>query len=911
MFYINVGANAESLHVVLDCPNVDFDTYGRLGSEPTTSTYDWRGYTSGGEDNTVSGPAQGIWYIMVQRYSGDGSYSLTATVTYAAVDTISPTVSISNPSNGVTVSGTVSVSFTASDANGISSRTIQIDGVTKSTSSSYSWDTTAYSAGSHTVTCTATDPSGNTGSDTHTVTVDNAVSDEGGALTNGVAASGSLSASDLSDMWYIDIGANAESLHVVLTCGTADFDTYGKAGSEPTTSSYDWRGYTYGGEDNTVSSPAQARHYIMVQRYSGDGGYSLTATVTYAAVDTTAPSVSISSPSNGATVSGTTSISFTASDANGISSRTIQIDGSTVSTATSYSWDTTAYSDGSHTITCTATDPSGNTGSDTHTVTVDNAPADEGGQLTDGVAANGHMSESDGSDMWYINVGANAQSMQVVLTCGSADFDTYGKAGSEPTTSSYDWKGYTSGGEDNTVSNPAQGTHYIMVDWYSGDDDYVLTATITYEVVDTTAPSVSISSPSNGATVSGTVSISFTASDANGIASQSISIDGSTVSTGSSYSWDTTAVGDGSHTIICSATDPSSNTGSDTHSVTVDNSGSGGNVLSDGVPASGSLAAQGDTEMWTMQVPSGKASMYSVLTCGSADFDLYGRFGAEPTTDTYDWRGYTSGGEEVSFSNPNAGTWYIMVRSYSGSGSYELTVTLNDPVSTDWGDGGKYAILVGISDYASINDLSYCDEDATDWYNFLDSQGYECHIYGDTHTSNYPVYHGDATEANVRSAIQELALHAQSGDKVFFATSGHGDGDGNGNSYLCMYDCSGSTGCYYDYELAADIDNFVAGVQVGVFIDHCYSGGMGPELMAASNSQYIYCTTTCTEDGYGYDEPDHQNGAWTYEYLEKYQAVNPTWTMEYTYDQASSTYPHTGGDACMEFDGDSSTDFTF
>jgi hypothetical protein len=252
-----------------------------------------------------------------------------------------------------------------------------------------------------------------------------------------------------------------------------------------------------------------------------------------------------------------------------------------------------------------------------------------------------------------------------------------------------------------------------------------------------------------------------------------------------------------------------------------------------------------------------------------------------------------------------------MVQSYSGSGSYDLTVTLNDPVSTDWGDGGKYAIIVGISDYASISDLSYCDEDATDWYNYLVSKGYECHIYGDTHSGNYPVYHGDATELTVRAAMVELAGHAQSGDKVFFATSGHGSGDGNGNSYLCMYDCSGSAGCYYDTELAADIGQFASGVQIGVFIDHCYSGGMGPELMALSNSQYIYCTTTCTEDGYGYDQSSSQNGAWTYEYLEKYLVGNPNWSMEYTYDQASSTYPHTGGDACMEFDGNSGTDFYF
>lgn len=33
--------------------------------------------------------------------------------------------------------------------------------------------------------------------------------------------------------------------------------------------------------------------------------------------------------------------------------------------------------------------------------------------------------------------------------------------------------------------------------------------------------------------------------------------------------------------------------------------------------------------------------------------------------------------------------------------------------------GNKFAVIVGISDYKTISDLSFCDEDATDWYNFL------------------------------------------------------------------------------------------------------------------------------------------------------------------------------------------------
>jgi hypothetical protein len=116
-----------------------------------------------------------------------------------------------------------------------------------------------------------------------------------------------------------------------------------------------------------------------------------------------------------------------------------------------------------------------------------------------------------------------------------------------------------------------------------------------------------------------------------------------------------------------------------------------------------------------------------------------------------------------------------------------------------------------------------------------------------------------------------------------------------------MWDCSGSAGCYYDTELQADFSQFASGVNVMVFVDHCYSGGLGPELFASHGT--IYITTTCTEDGYGWDDGSHQNGAWTYEYLEKYWVLHPTWSAEQVFDSASATYPHTGGDAAMEFDG--------
>ena len=92
------------------------------------------------------------------------------------------------------------------------------------------------------------------------------------------------------------------------------------------------------------------------------------------------------------------------------------------------------------------------------------------------------------------------------------------------------------------------------------------------------APSVTITSPNDGATVSGVVTITVTVSDKENDPDPTplIYIDGVYVATGNSYDWDTTGVSDGSHTITAEATDSAGNTGSDSITVTVNNGGGGG-----------------------------------------------------------------------------------------------------------------------------------------------------------------------------------------------------------------------------------------------------------------------------------------------------------------------------------------------
>lgn len=88
---------------------------------------------------------------------------------------------------------------------------------------------------------------------------------------------------------------------------------------------------------------------------------------------------------------------------------------------------------------------------------------------------------------------------------------------------------------------------------------------------DVTPPSVSITSPANGAAVSGTVVVNISASDNVGVVSVSLFYNGNIYSTISTppynFSWNTATVGDGTHTLKGTATDAKGNIGSATITV--------------------------------------------------------------------------------------------------------------------------------------------------------------------------------------------------------------------------------------------------------------------------------------------------------------------------------------------------------
>jgi poly(hydroxyalkanoate) depolymerase family esterase len=98
---------------------------------------------------------------------------------------------------------------------------------------------------------------------------------------------------------------------------------------------------------------------------------------------------------------------------------------------------------------------------------------------------------------------------------------------------------------------------------------------------DTTPPTVSITSPTSGATVSGSLAVAASASDNVGVSRVDVLVDGNLAGSDSSAPYsvtiDTTTLANGTHTLTARAVDAANNTGtSGAVTVTVQNTGGGG-----------------------------------------------------------------------------------------------------------------------------------------------------------------------------------------------------------------------------------------------------------------------------------------------------------------------------------------------
>lgn len=175
---------------------------------------DWRVSTSASSQTAYNALAQDPYY------SGSADWT--------TADTSPPTVSITSPTDGTTVSGTVEVDADASDDVGVTSVEFDVDGqpVSTSTSSPYttSVDTTTLSNGTHTLTAIATDTSNNTTTSSPvSVNVANPTTSSCAATPAGsTELSGNLSLESSQAGWTGVYSANSKVTRTSVSGGSFD-----------------------------------------------------------------------------------------------------------------------------------------------------------------------------------------------------------------------------------------------------------------------------------------------------------------------------------------------------------------------------------------------------------------------------------------------------------------------------------------------------------------------------------------------------------------------------------------------------------------------------------------------------------------------------------------------------------------
>ncbi len=285
------------------------------------------------------------------------------------IDSVPPTVSMTAPATGGTVSGSaVTVSASATDNVGVAKVQFQLDGANLGapvTAAPYqvSWDTTAAKNAAHTLTAVATDTAGNSATSSPTsVTVSNAdttpptvaiTSPQNGAVLAGTAT----------------LAANASDNQAVAS---VQFQIDGANFGPPLTAAP----YTERWDTTTVANGPHTATAVATDTSGNTASASVSVTVSQSG-DTTPPTVAVTAPVNNSAWAGTVTLAANASDNVAVANVQFYVNGAKVGPALTaapyeYNWDSTALPDGNDTITATATDTSGNTASASVTMSVVN-----------------------------------------------------------------------------------------------------------------------------------------------------------------------------------------------------------------------------------------------------------------------------------------------------------------------------------------------------------------------------------------------------------------------------------------------------------------------------------------------------------------------------------------------------------
>jgi hypothetical protein len=485
--------------------------------------------------------------------------------TVTVQDTTPP--SISNTPSNVTTNATGSNGATVTYTN--PTATDLVDGSIPVLCSPASGST--FALGTTTVTCSATDAHGNTADTSFTVTVqDTTPPTISGTPSNMTAQATSPSGATVT--YTTPTASDIVDGLVSVSCSPISGSTFALGTATVTCSATDAHGNT-----------AHTSFSVTVQ-------------------DTSAPSVSISAPSNEATVFGSSvTLTATASDSIvAVANLQFEVDGVSIGspvTSSRYTttWNSKSVSDGSHTLYAVAESASGNYATSSVSISVRNSPPVVTSVATSSVAT------STATITWTTDEPATSQVNYGTTT-------SYGTASSSAalvTSHSITLSGLT-----------ASSTYDFQVESADAESNTATSSNQTFTTpADTHTPSVSLTAPTTGSTVSGTsVTLTATATDTIAVANVQFQVDGTNIGsavTSSPYTttWNSTGVADGSHTLYAVAENTLGNYATSSISVTVRNNPP---VISS--IATSSVTASSVTITWTTDEGANSTIDYGLTT---------------------------------------------------------------------------------------------------------------------------------------------------------------------------------------------------------------------------------------------------------------------------------------------------------
>jgi hypothetical protein len=532
----------------------------------------------------------GAHTLRVRSFDACGNTAMSPPISVTVQqDGTAPQVSLTAPAAGALVARTVSVTASASDDVAVTRVELFVDGALTATDTTapyaFSWNSAAVADGSHTLQAKAWDAaSHSTLSTALPVKVDNTVpllwvdAPAGGEVTGGTAYQILGWATDPNRV--LSLAFTLDGVPLALNApyfyGVGRSDVCAVHPGDPGCPNIG-----FAATFNTTRF-ASGAHTLQVSATDAAGNVATFNRAFSINNDLTAPQVSLTAPAAGALVARTVSVTANASDDVGVTKVELYVDGALSATDTTapyaFAWNSAAVADGNHTLQAKAWDAaSHSTLSASVQVKVDNtipqmwidAPA--GGEVVAGTSYQILGWATDPSRVVSLAFTLDGAS----LALNAPYF--YGVGRSDVCSVHPGDPGCPNVGFAATFDSTrfAAGSHTLQVSATDAAGN-VATFNRSFSINnDLTPPAVSFTAPGAGATVSGSVTVTATATDNVGVTKVELYADGALIATDTtapySFTWGTTGLSEGGHTLTLKAYDARPNSTSVSRSVTVDN----------------------------------------------------------------------------------------------------------------------------------------------------------------------------------------------------------------------------------------------------------------------------------------------------------------------------------------------------